>query len=308
MTTSTYHRIADQITKQITDGRLTAGQQIPSTRKIVTQHGVAMATATKVLSELRRRGLVHAVPGVGTVVIGADPASQNRGSELAESSIMEAAVRIADAEGLDAVTMRRVATELGRAPMSLYRHVADKDELLLRMREWTYALSPLPANGPAGWRAQLEMLARHLWTLYRAHAWLARTASVTRPAPGPAQMAISEWLLCALSNLGLPRQTTLYLHVSLFNFVHGSAASLETEIRETANTGSDQTRWMARQDAQTRAVITPDDFPHSAALFLTDDLEFDLNGLFETGLGLLLDGFAVVIGRNRRSPPSTKGF
>lgn len=300
MAESTYQRIADQISGQITEGQLIAGQRVPSTRAIVAEHEVAMATATKVLTELRRRGLVRSLPGVGTVVAGDEPTREPPGSELAEAAIMAAAVRVADTEGLEAITMRRVAAELGRSPMSLYRHVTDKEALLLRMREWTYASYPLSFTAPAGWRAQLELLARHLWTIYRAHPWLARTASVTRPAPGPAQMAISEWLLGALGNLALPRQTTLYLHLSLFNFVHGSAASLETEIRETAETGSDQARWMTHQDAQTRAVITPDAFPHSAALFLTDDLEFDLDALFETGLGLLLDGFAVVIGRNRR--------
>lgn len=303
---SRYHRIADHIAKDIGQGRLTPGQRIPSTRQIVADHGVAMATASKVLAELRRRGLAHAVSGIGTVVAGADPAEAAAGPDLTSPAILATAVRIADSEGLDALTMRRVATDLGKAPMSLYRHVSDKQELLLRMREWTYAQHPPPGEFPdGGWRPQLELLARHLWQLYRRHPWLARTASVTRPAPGPAQMAISEWSLHALSGLGLPRQTKLYVHLSLFNFVHGSAASLETEDRETAETGFDSDRWLAGQDSTTRALLTTDTYPYSADLFLADELEFDLQHLFEAGLTLLLDGFAVLIGRRRASrPPS----
>lgn len=295
---SSYQQIADEIAEQIVCGQLAPGQHVPSTRRIVTDHRVAMATASKVLAELRHRGLVRAVPGVGTVVTG-EKAQPDPDIEPAGASIVATAVRIADAEGLDALTMRRVAAELDSAPMSLYRHVLDKEELLLRMREWVYRRHPPPAEISGGWRNQLERLARHLWALYRRHPWLARTASVTRPAPGPAQMEISEHSLRALHDLGLPRQTTLYLHLSLFNFVHGSAASLETEDRETAETGFDQDHWMARQEDRTRSVITPDDFPYSAALFLDDDLEFTVNGLFEAGLALLLDGFAVLIGRRR---------
>lgn len=294
-----YREIADHIANQISTGKLTAGQRVPSTRQIVADHAVAMATATKVLAELRRRGLVRAVAGVGTVVTGSHSARGEPTAELADPAILAVAVRIADDEGWDAVTMRRVAAELGAAPMSLYRHVSDKQDLLLRMREWVYARQPLSAKRPAGWRAQLELLARHLWTLYQDHPWLARTASVTRPAPGPSQMAISEWSLRALSDLGLPRQTVLHLHLSLFNFVHGSASSLETESRETADSGLDSDHWMALQEARSRSLITREDFPYSARLFLADDLEFDLHQLFEAGLALLLDGFAVLIGRTR---------
>lgn len=298
---SSYHQIAERIADQISRGAPAPGQRVPSTRQIVAEYGVAMATASKVLAELRRRGLVQAVSGVGTVVTGVHSGIDSPPSsapDLTDPAILAAAVRIADAEGLDALTMRRVAADLDRAPMSLYRHVSDKEELLLRMREWAYAQHPLP-DRPDGWRLQLELLARHLWMLYRRHPWLARTASVTRPAPGPAQMAISEWSLRALSGLGLPRQTTLYVHLSLFNFVHGSAATLETEDRETAETGFDSDRWLDGQDAQTRTLLTSDDYPYSADLFLADELEFELQHLFEAGLALLLDGFAVLIGRRR---------
>ncbi|WP_311931749.1 winged helix-turn-helix domain-containing protein [Microbispora sp. H11081] len=63
-----YQEIAAGIRRRIEAGELRPGDRVPSTREIVREWGVAMATATKVLTELRREGLVHAVPGVGTVV------------------------------------------------------------------------------------------------------------------------------------------------------------------------------------------------------------------------------------------------
>ena len=73
---------------------------------------------------------------------------------------MAAGITVADAEGLAALSMRRVAAELDAAPMSLYRHVSDKDELLLRMIDAAIAECPLPDDRPASWREGLELAAR----------------------------------------------------------------------------------------------------------------------------------------------------
>src|SRR5215468_11839613 len=67
---SRYRQIAAELERRIESGELTPGMRVPSTRAIVDEWGVAMATATKVLTELRHQGLVRAVPGVGTLVEG----------------------------------------------------------------------------------------------------------------------------------------------------------------------------------------------------------------------------------------------
>src|SRR5215469_10913008 len=140
--TPRYQQIAAELRRQIELGELPPGARVPSTRAIVDEWGVAMATATKVLTELRHEGLVRAVPGVGTVVDGGrrpprpGPAPRRHGVAepgLSAERIVAAGVAIADAEGLGAVSMRRVANELDVATMSLYRHVQDKDGLLLHM-------------------------------------------------------------------------------------------------------------------------------------------------------------------------------
>src|SRR5262245_64091389 len=111
-----YRQIAAELRRQIEGGELTPGMRVPSTRAIVDEWDVAMATATKVLTELRHQGLVRAVRGVGTVVEGHRranrPASSSRrpsGPEggLTSDRIVAASIAIADAEGLGAVSMRR---------------------------------------------------------------------------------------------------------------------------------------------------------------------------------------------------------
>src|SRR3954467_5496937 len=172
-------RIAAQLRRRIASGDLPPGARMPSTRAIVQRYGVAMATATKVLTTLRQEGLIRSVPGVGTVVVGAPPSSpagrparrRAADSGLGVEAIVAAGVAVADAEGIAALSMRRVAAELGAAPMSLYRHVRDKDELLLAMMDAAIAEVSLPAP-PADWRDGLELAARSLWAGFRRHPWL----------------------------------------------------------------------------------------------------------------------------------------
>lgn len=270
---------------RIAAGELAPGDRIPSTRRIVAEFGVAMATASKVIAELRREGLVRVQPGVGTIVVGREPEP-----ELDRGRILRAAIRVADAEGVDAVTMRRVASELGTAAMSLYRHVPSKDDLLLLMRDAVFGEFPLPAVAPAGWRRQLEVSMRTLWALYRRHPWLARTTSLTRPYAGPNQLEYSEWNLRALTGLGLDDPTVFRLHLALFGYVHGSAASLESESRAEADTGVTLGQWLQARESQTRSVLETGRFPHSVRVFLHADAGFDLDEIFETGLAAVLDG------------------
>src|ERR1700712_806025 len=298
-----YARIVEVIRARIDAGELAPGERVPSTRGIVAEFGVAMATASKVLATLRSDGVVRVVPGVGTVVAGTAAPSPSRvrresaEPELRRATIVRAAIRIADTEGIDALSMRRVAASLGAGAMSLYRHVPGKDELMLLMRDAVSCDSPPPAGGPPDWRPALELTARAQWRLYRRHPWLARTTSLTRPYAGPNQLPYSEWNLRALGELGLDDETVFLLHLSLFSFVHGSAASLEAESREEADTGLTGSQWLEQREAAGRSVLGSGAFPVSARVFGAPDLGLDLDRLFEFGLARLLDGVAQLASR-----------
>ncbi|MFH9954019.1 TetR/AcrR family transcriptional regulator C-terminal domain-containing protein [Streptomyces roseolus] len=324
-----YSRIVGELRQRIETGELAPGERVPSTREITRQWGVAMATATKVLTELRREGLVRAVPGVGTVVSAPErvagpsaapaPASSAPASAPARRStpsasatptgstgltlgrIVAAAVAVADAEGLGAVSMRRVAAELGVATMSLYRHVADKDDLLVRMMDAAIGERPLPADPPPGWREPLAVAARQLWGLFRAHPWLAPAMSLTRPQLITSAMVYSEWVLGCLSGHGLDDQAAFTAHLTLLNYIRGLALNMETEREAEAQSGLDSEEWMDAQEPAFRATLEGGRYPALARLARAG-YDFDLDGLFEFGLQRLLDGLAVLLDED--APPS----
>jgi AcrR family transcriptional regulator len=319
-------RIAAEVRAQIERGELAPGQRVPSAREITRRWGVAIATATRVLAALRDDGLVRAVPGVGTVVLppkevgrpgnrraargGASvpprraantvagvplrrPAAPAVGAAgpLGVGRIVAAAVMIADGEGLDGLSMRRVAAELGTAPMSLYRHVQDKDDLLLRMMDAALREARLPADPPPGWRRRLEVAARSLWTAFRRHPWLAPALSLTRPQAIAGGLAYTEWVLAALADAGLTTTVAFDVHLTLFTFVRGVAVNLESEAAAAAASGLTSEEWVATHEHRLRAITLGGGYPHFERL-VAQDYDLELDGLFERGLRYLLDGLA----------------
>jgi DNA-binding transcriptional regulator YhcF (GntR family) len=275
-----YRRIAAQLRQRITSGALQEGDPVPSTRRIVQEFGVAMATATKVLAVLRREGLVRTVPGVGTVVAGPAVRAPER---LTPQRVLAAAVGIADAEGLAALSMRRVAADLGVTTMALYRHVPGKDELLLMMADAVFS-APLPEAPGTGWRPRLEAAARTQWALYQRHPWLAQIMSFTRPLVSPRLMAHGEWAMRALDGLGLDPVTMIHVHTTLAAYVRGLAVNLETEAEAVQDSGISDEEWMETHGVPAMAAA---DFPLLASV---PPRSLDLDTLFEFGLQRLLDG------------------
>jgi AcrR family transcriptional regulator len=300
-----YARIVADIRARIAAGDLCAGDRVPSARQITRDWGVAIATATKVHAALRQDGLVRAVPGVGTVVAARSDGARPRPArlrqarepdrELTRERIVKAAIALADAEGIAALSMRRIAAELGVATMSLYRHVHGKDDLVEQMIGTVFADAPLPQRPAPGWRAQLELVAHRSWALFRRHHWLAPCVSVTRPQLVPEGMAYTEWTLRAVDGHGLDRATMLHVVLTLIGFVRGVAMNFEPEAYAEQDTGLTNEEWMAAQDRQLRGILASGRFPTLARVATGPDIDADLNSLFEFGLGQLLDGLAVRI-------------
>lgn len=302
--TPPYRQIAAELRRRIEVGELPPGARVPSTRAIVDEWGVAMATATKVLTELRHEGLVRAVPGVGTVVVDRDrtasiqvPARRRQSSSeggLTAERIVTTAVAVADAEGLGAVSMRRVASEIGVATMSLYRHVKDKDDLLLKMMDAVFRDLRPPADAPAGWRPRIEVAARTFWEACRHHPWLASATSITRPQALPGALPFSEFLLTSLDGLGLDHQTTMTAYLTLITYVRGTAMNLEQEAEAEAVTGLDNEEWLDAQEPTLRAIVETGSFPVFTR-YVSQDYDFSLDKVFEFGLGRLLDGLTALL-------------
>ncbi|MFI9814756.1 TetR/AcrR family transcriptional regulator C-terminal domain-containing protein [Saccharothrix variisporea] len=283
-----YERIAGEIKQRIARGELRPGDRVPSTREITARWGVAMATATKVLASLREEGLVHAVAGVGTVVSSPTPVNPAVKDDLTADAVVRAALAIADAEGLGALSMRRVAAGLGVAAMSLYRHVPGKDELVLRMIDSVFVASP-PPEATGGWRERLEAVARVQWDMFSRHPWLAGAISMTRPTVLPNAVAHTEWIMQALDGHGLSVEEALQTAVTLFGFVRGIAVNLEHEAEQRQHTGITNDEWMDRQSAALASLASSGRFPMFARLLGTE-VDMELRTLFEFGLARMLDG------------------
>jgi AcrR family transcriptional regulator len=289
-----YQQIVSDIRDRIASGELRPGDPVPSARTITRVWGVAIATATKAHAALRDEGLTVTRPGIGTIVAGAAPPREN---DLTRERITAAAIAIADAEGMAEVSMRRIATRLGVATMSLYRHFPAKDDLVVAMIDTAVGevrLPPFPY--PRGWLAALERIARLEWAVFEKHPWLAATMSITRPQMAPSAMRLSEWVLGNLEPTGLSLQDRMYIQISLFTYVRGVASALEPERAARQDTGLDFEEWMDTQEQRFGAMVADGGMPYFVAL-ATDEagFDFDLHKIFDFGLARLLAGYHALI-------------
>ncbi|MGH7912865.1 MAG: TetR/AcrR family transcriptional regulator, partial [Candidatus Dormibacteraceae bacterium] len=231
--------------------------------------------------------------GAGTVVAGhvAPPPARPEAPApaLTRERIVRAGIGIADKEGLEAVSMRRVASELGAGPMALYRHIADKEDLVLRMLDRVYADVRLPEPPPSGWRAAAEAGAKALWEACHVHPWMAPATSMMRPQIMPGVLPLADYLLSAVAGLGLSHGDTFTAYLALLNFVRGMGTNLDAEAQQQALTGMDNEAWLATQEPAMREALASGDYP-TFRRFTSREYDFDLDRIFEFGLQRLLDG------------------
>ncbi|MFI2610642.1 TetR/AcrR family transcriptional regulator [Kitasatospora sp. NPDC018619] len=207
---------------------------------------------------------------------------------LTPQRIAEAAVAVADAEGLDAVTMRRLAAELGVAPMAAYRYVSGKDELIELMVDFVY--SRLPLDAPAGgWRDTMRTLALALRAMHLAHPWTVRTS--TPFSLSPHQLAVPEYAFAALAEHGLDADTTMAVFRAVTGYVHGSVTTevtLAALRREQGWTDGDQTR--AGLAPRMTWLMGTGRYPNYQRYLHEATRKDDPDWHFTTGLDAVLDG------------------
>ncbi len=294
MKQNTSQSIAAEIKQRIRAGKIGAGQRVPSAREIVREHGVAIATASRVLAILRKEGLVKPQRGVGTIV-----KTGERGSELRQEQVVRAAIAIADEEGIAGLSMRQVAVELGVPTVTLTRMFASEEELVLRMADTVLGDVPLPRVARGDWRGSLETVLRAQWRGYAMHPWLGATLSMTRPQLLPNGMQHTELVLEALETLKLGPAITMRTGVMLLAYVRGMAEGLEAERRAEQDTGQSSDEWMASREDLFAPLAKR--FPTLGRLSDQPGIDMSLESLFERGMSLLLDGLATPPKARRRS-------
>jgi AcrR family transcriptional regulator len=167
----------------------------------------------------RARDMGEGAPGKGAVWQNAAgvpempwraPRKPSSKAPLTREVIVEAALRVLDAEGMDGLSMRRVGEELGAGAASIYWHVRNKDELLQLVFERVVGEAELPPPDPSRWQEQLAMLAVQMRAILTRHRDVARI-SLGRVPSGPAIALLTEWLFTLLKPVGIPDKVIAYL-------------------------------------------------------------------------------------------------
>ncbi len=214
---------------------------------------------------------------------------ESRRERLNRDRVLDAAVALADADGLDAVSMRRLATELGVVPMALYKHVADKDELLDGMVDVALGEVAAELPGPvdaAGWRLAVRGRILAARRVQLRHPWLRRVLE-TRMTRTPMVLAYTDALIAGFRSAGFSDPLTHHVMHALGSRIWGFTQDLFEDVNQPPP-----------DPASFELLATA--FPHIAAVAgvaVHDDGTVVARGCddqfeFEFALDLLLDGIA----------------
>ena len=217
---------------------------------------------------------------------------------LSRDEIVAAAIKVADAEGSDAISMRRIARELNAGAMSLYWHVASKDELLDLMLDAVEGEQQFPA-ATGDWRTDLRALAVAQRSTLHRHQWLMEFIG-GRPPLGPNTLRNLERSLALTDKLGLDTETAMNVLGTLATYVMGAVLR---EFRERGVEQRDQEQLGHLSEAERNAFLAEHlerlratgRFPRFLRIFdegVDPDAPQTRDERFEFGLECLLDGIA----------------
>ncbi|MCE7081112.1 TetR/AcrR family transcriptional regulator [Streptomyces sp. ST2-7A] len=222
--------------------------------------------------------------------------ARNARHDLSVDRVVRAAIEVADVDGIESLSMRRVAEALGVGTMTLYTYVPGKGELIDLMLDTTYGEIPRPTG--ADWRARLERVARDNWALFRRHPWMLYVG-VSRPPLGPNAIAKYEHELGAVAGLGLSEIEM----DTVVNLVVGHAETtarraVEAELAER-DTGMTDDQWWQAHGPLLSSLMDATAFPLAAAVGeavgAAQGQAYDATHNFEFGLQRILDGIAVMV-------------
>ncbi|MFD8825221.1 TetR/AcrR family transcriptional regulator [Streptomyces sp. NPDC059605] len=201
---------------------------------------------------------------------------------LSVKLIVRTAIALADAEGLDALSMQRIASELGCTAMALYRHIPSKNQLLAAMTDAATGSPPTPPAAEA-WRSEVEGWVDALWGLYLRHPWILRAPTLNAPV-GPNELAWFEALLSPLHRAGLDRGDLIPL-----------ATFISSAVRDLARVAAELDPAGAAAYGQVLAErLDPEQFPTLCSLAggsgLDEAEDGDVTPIVHHGMQRLLDG------------------
>ncbi|MFF2557920.1 TetR/AcrR family transcriptional regulator [Nocardia sp. NPDC058058] len=213
-------------------------------------------------------------------------------------AVVAAALEIADAEGLGALTMRSVAAKLGVTPMATYTYVPGKAELLDLMLDTVYHAMPRADLTGMPWREKVSVIAAENRALLAAHPWVAYVPT-TRPPLGPGVTAKYDHELRAFDGLGLSDVEMDAALTYLLGFVTSVARIAIDTARTAADSGESDHEWWERAAPLLERVMPAERYPLAArvgaAAGQVHDSAYSADHAYHFGLARTLDGLAVLI-------------
>ena len=232
--------------------------------------------------------------------VAADP-QRGPKREMSVEKIVDAAVELADAEGIGAVSMAAVAAKLGFTPMSLYRYVSAKDDLLLLMQEQATGLPPESHLEAEGWRERLMALYEEQVLLYLRHPWM-----LSLPITGsPITPNSSAWLdaaLAALESTPLSAEERIAVALAVTGDARWCGIVQAGYTEQSRGTGLTPAEVAVREATLYDRVITADEFP-ALRRAIDEDVFLSAADPFRFGVDRVLDGVtAYIAGLDRQEP------
>lgn len=213
-------------------------------------------------------------------------------------AVVAAAIRIADTDGLDALTMRAVAEQLGVTPMATYTYVPGKAELLDLMVDTVYLQMPRRDFTGKPWREKVSAIAEENLAMFENHPWITYLPT-TRPPLGPGMMAKYEHELSAFDSLGLSDLDMDSALTHVLGFVNSVARISIDSRRAAADSGQSDGQWWERVGPLLERVLDGDRYPLASRVGTvagqTFDAAYSASHAYEFGLARVLDGLAELI-------------
>ncbi|HEU5159291.1 MAG TPA: TetR/AcrR family transcriptional regulator [Streptosporangiaceae bacterium] len=224
------------------------------------------------------------------------PERPARGPKPAYSraQITDAAIRIADAEGLEAATMRRIAAEIGAGAMSLYRYVPSRDDLIELMADRLQGEIDVEGMPSGDWRADLTRYADGMRAMWLRHPWIA-TVHRSLPSFGPNQLLLIERVMGVL-DAHVSIDENLALMAILNGYVEGAVREEVSSAEEVRRSGLSEPEWTARSLPRIQQVLASGDYPIFTKIVLeARQPRLSRDDQFRHGLGRVLDCIAAAL-------------
>ena len=211
-----------------------------------------------------------------------DPSARPR-TPLNRERVLRAAIALADVGGIESLTMRKLGQELGVEAMSLYNHVANKDDILDGVVDLVFGEITVP-SGRADWKMAMRQRAISARAVLLRHPWATRLMQ-SRTKPGPATMRHHDSVLGSLRAAGFTLDLAAHAYSLMDSYIYGFALQQTNLPLDTSQNAARVAQDILRQ-------LPADDYPHLAEMIIEHAMKpgYAYADEFEFGLDLILDG------------------